>query len=405
MAIGLGGFVSNIIQFGIDQLIDASATEITSFITWYTMTVYASGVTIHYVADCIVSEKTFYIKTLVVAFCLTLAVCTDFLFKHSLVKDQLITGNSLCMILKVIKYTIRSRNLRNNYGIATEDAIALSRFDVAKHMYGGPFTSQQVDNVRKFLWMLMVIATCAMVFGALAPMDYAREKLEHRLWTWQKTSGIKEDYQYMTLRYSSYFFVIALVILYEFIIHPMFYRCLPKMHTTSKFLLGTGCFFLWILSMLAIEIVVYHQKMMTNNHRNTSFRCIFVEKHDSTNISYKWLLIPSFTSGLSQFFLTCSAFEFIWAQAPSTMKGPILGFGYSFVGLSTLLHTALASPFVFKRIAHHIPWEHAPLTCDIWYFLLEGMIILVILIVISVTVKRYNRQNRMSAYFEPYGDQ
>ena len=32
---GFGGFQANIIQFGIDQLHDASTSEITSFIAWY----------------------------------------------------------------------------------------------------------------------------------------------------------------------------------------------------------------------------------------------------------------------------------------------------------------------------------------------------------------------------------
>ena len=35
MAVGLGGFLVSIIQFGLDQLHDASATEIKSFIVWY----------------------------------------------------------------------------------------------------------------------------------------------------------------------------------------------------------------------------------------------------------------------------------------------------------------------------------------------------------------------------------
>ena len=396
MLIGLGGFLSNIIQFGIDQLIDASATEITSFITWYTMTVYASGITVHYIADCI---DTFYIKQLVVAFCLTLALCLDFLFQHKLVKEQ-VAGKSLRVILMVIKYTIGYRKLGNNYSIATESATS-SRFNVAKHMYGGPFTSQQVDNVRKFLWMLMVIATCTIVFGAMAPMDYAKAKLEHHLQVWQESYsyGIKGCYKSMTIRYNSSFFVMALVFLYEFVIHPLLYRCLPKMRITSKFLFSTSCFFLWIKSLLAIEIVAYHQQTMTSNYTSFS-RCVFTKKPD-INISYKWLFISHFTSGLSQFLLTSSAFEFIWAQAPSSMKGLILGFGYSFVGLCTLLHTALASPFIFKKIAQHVSWEHAPLTCEIWYFLMEGVIVLVVLIVLSVLVKRYNKQKQRDAYFDP----
>ena len=35
MAIGFGGYQANVIQFGTDQLHDASTDEITSFISWY----------------------------------------------------------------------------------------------------------------------------------------------------------------------------------------------------------------------------------------------------------------------------------------------------------------------------------------------------------------------------------
>ena len=38
-SIGLGGFQANIVQFGLDQLPDASTMEITSFIVWYVSTI------------------------------------------------------------------------------------------------------------------------------------------------------------------------------------------------------------------------------------------------------------------------------------------------------------------------------------------------------------------------------
>ena len=38
MGIGLGGFLSTIVQFGIDQLHDASTNEISTFIMWYLCT-------------------------------------------------------------------------------------------------------------------------------------------------------------------------------------------------------------------------------------------------------------------------------------------------------------------------------------------------------------------------------
>lgn len=38
MGIGTGGFLSTILQFGIDQLYDASTNEISAFIVWYMWT-------------------------------------------------------------------------------------------------------------------------------------------------------------------------------------------------------------------------------------------------------------------------------------------------------------------------------------------------------------------------------
>ena len=47
MGAGFGAFQANIIQFGIDQLMDASSTEIKSFITWYTMSVFGISITLY----------------------------------------------------------------------------------------------------------------------------------------------------------------------------------------------------------------------------------------------------------------------------------------------------------------------------------------------------------------------
>ena len=157
MATGLGGFQSNIVQFGIDQLPYASAIEITSFIRWYTLTLFASGLTLHYVSDCIVEE--YNMLLLVVAICLTLALCSVYLFHQWLVKEHT-TENVICLILKVVQHTTVNRKFR--YDFATRKNFP-SEFDVAKHIHGGGFTTQQVDNVCTFLWMLVVIVACGLL--------------------------------------------------------------------------------------------------------------------------------------------------------------------------------------------------------------------------------------------------
>ena len=391
-ALGLGGFLSNIIHLGIDQLIDASASEITSFISWYTLTLYASGTALHFITDCIVDTDTFYIKIFFVAVCLTVALCLDFLFHHILVNEPVVHGKSLQVIMGVIRYTIRNRHLRYSLSVTTNNVVP-SRFEVAKHMHGGPFTSQQVDNVRTFLWMLTLIATYSLVLGSLETIRLVQEMIVHRLTYGLELADKRECYKRLTLRYDNHFIVLALVILYEFIIHPLFYRCLPRTRITTRWLFAIVTILLWILSLLALDVAVFHQQMSNNDTLKALHYCIFVDK-SSITISYKLLLIPSVLDALSHFLLMSSSLEYIWALTPSTMKGLMLGFAYMFLGLSTLIHAAILSPFFYKGLAKKVPWQHTPLRCEVWYFILEGVIILAILIVTTILVKKHNKQKQ-----------
>ena len=60
LAIGFGGYQANSIQFGLDQLQDASTTEITAFIYWYIWTYFSNGVIIDFSHKCIKPEYTIY---------------------------------------------------------------------------------------------------------------------------------------------------------------------------------------------------------------------------------------------------------------------------------------------------------------------------------------------------------
>ena len=385
MTLGFGGFLSNIAQLGIDQLTDASSSEIMSFILWYIWTLYISGLSLQYISDCVASEYSmFYIKTLVIAVCLTLALCLDFLCQHWLVKEEVI-GQSFRETIKIIKYALQNRRLR--YDFENEDILP-SQFDIAKHQYGGPFTAQKVENVRTFLWMAAIAAAGGIVFGAIMPIEYAREKLQHRWDGFNEVTGLVGCYNKLTIRYTDYIFVVMLVVLYEFFIHPFFHRCLPKGSILSKFLLGTVLFILWILSLLTIEAVAFHKQLSLSN---SSHQCIFYDENPKVKIDRKLLLIPDIISGASCLLLVTMALEFIWAQTPSTMKGLMFGTVYAILGLNTLLQSAIALPFLFIDKLSAVNWH--PLTCGIWYFIMEATILFTVLIVIAVIIKRYRKRS------------
>lgn len=381
--IGFCGFQSNIMQLGITQLSNASTIEITSFITWYAVSLYISQVTFQFATNCIIPTthdddgQYLYIKTFVVALSLTVALVLDFLFRACLAEEPT-TGQSLSLIFKVIKFSIKHR-----HSFIAEGDMP-SRFNIAKRIYGGPFTSQQVEDVKSILRIIILIAICSVVCAALIPVGYATHKIEYDLVKWSKPNGLTGCYERMSVYNSDYIFTIGIVVLYEFVIYPLFHKCLPRLRIASQILLGILLYLLRILALLGIEMAAHTQHLTP--------KCVFTQDYQAgINTFYKWLLIPNFTSGLSSFLFILSAIEFIWAQTPYFMTGLAFGIMCSFLALYTFIHLALASPFLFIV---RVPWEHYPLTCGFWYFLMQAVVVLIAFVVGLIAFKKYKERTR-----------
>ena len=390
IALGFGGFQSNIIQLGVDQLTDASSTEITSFITWYVLILFVSGITLQFTTECIVymqpNDELYYVKALAVAFFLAVVLCSDFLFHSWLVKEQIII-NRFSLIPRVIRYAFKNRKLKY---MVTVNNQAPSCLDVAKQTYGGPFTSEQVEDVKTFFRILKLVVVCTFVCSGVTLVEYAKQKIERHLQEWEGNYNLHGCYNRLAIRYSDYLIAITVVVLYEFLIYPFFSQCLPKITIERKFLLGIALFLMRILSLLSIEIVAFTDMF---DSKTSNATCIFTTQAEQTiiHISGKWLIIPAFMDGLSSLLFLLTGFEFIWAQAPTSMTGLLFGISYAIFSLNTLFQTALASPFLFVK---SVPWQQIPLTCGIWYFTLQSLAVIIGLAIIAVMIKKYKRRDR-----------
>ena len=107
VAIGIGAFQANIIQFGMDQLHDASTDEITSFIAWYVWTGYAGGVVAE-LGYSHVPKDYELMKLLLMCILLSIALCLLLCFKHLLVKEP-VTQNPFKHVYNVVKYAIKNK--------------------------------------------------------------------------------------------------------------------------------------------------------------------------------------------------------------------------------------------------------------------------------------------------------
>ena len=162
ISVGFGGFLVSIVQFGLDQLHDASTTEIKSFIIWYVWTINFAGILMKLIFACITEMHSIF-RLLFVCANLSLAMVLLFTCNHCLIKEP-IQQNPLKLVYKVIRYAIRNKYPRQRSAFTYCEDELPSRIDFGKSKYGGPFTTEQVEDVKTFLRFIPLV----IVGGALA---------------------------------------------------------------------------------------------------------------------------------------------------------------------------------------------------------------------------------------------
>jgi hypothetical protein len=388
LCIGLGGFQANVIQLGIDQLTEASSTEITSFITGYVFTLFTSGVAFQFINICnpaINTEGYSLFTMLYVAVCVTLAVCVDFIFESCLVKERVpVTTNSVTLIARVVKFAFV------NHHCDCRDAGEMGRMhvlDITKHSLGGPFEDEHVEYVKTFLRMLVVIAIATVVGSQIIVFAYAQAELQLRFRDWTSNSCFAQ----ISIAYSDYVFGTIALLAYEMIIYPLCNKCIPSISTLVVCLISVFLSFLRVLAFLGIEIGAFLEQPGHNTTVTDTAKTCLYSGNSEIHFSSLWVLIIGSTEGLYSLLLILAGYQFMWAQAPSSMKGLVIGMMYAFLGLNAMLQSAISAPFLFIR---QTPWDKAPLSCGIWYYSIQAVIVLIVFLVLTLLVKGYKQSQR-----------
>ena len=80
---------------------------------------------------------------------LSVALVLDFNFHHKLVKEPVIV-NPVSLILKVLKYAAKHKYPVQRSAFTYCENERPTRLDYGKSKYGGPFTTEQVEDVKTF---------------------------------------------------------------------------------------------------------------------------------------------------------------------------------------------------------------------------------------------------------------
>ena len=395
LVFGIGGFQAIVIQFGVDQLNDASTTEITSFVAWYTWTLKGSNIVASFIniITCI-DSKYDLMGPLVIAMCLTVVVSTNYLFSNQLIKEP-VTQNPFKLVYMVVRYAIKTKHPRQRSAFTYWEDDPPSRMDFGKVKYGGPFTTEQVEDVKILIKTLGVVFVASFLVSLKFNFDLRTTSIlgEHHV---ENGSIFYCCFGNDFLTNVKAIIGLLLIPLNEFLIYPLFYRCI-SIKIRWKILLGI----LFELAGLIVLIILityarskYTELESTSHPHNYTLHCLFHEKSNSlinNTIDYRWLILVEFLFAASDTMLAIGTIEFFCAQVPYSMKGLVAGCYYGCLGLHVMFNYGLSRVF---RAKLHIWESNTTFNCEFWHLLTKIIPVAMAVFVIALTIKYHKKRKR-----------
>ena len=364
--IGFVGFLSNIMQLTMDQLPDASTEEIISVLRWLAWTFFSSFAVMNYTLFC-VDSKYQLIGILLVSTGLTLAVCSDFLFNHHLAKEPA-TKNPFKLVFNVVKYAIHTKQPRCRSAFTSCEDERPSRIDYGKNKFGGPYTTEEVEDVKTFFRLLVVVVISGALIGPALFLDYASTKLINKFLDPEKV--VEGCYTAKDLTIINVVCGLLSVPMYEFVLQPIFYTCIPTVKSHWKIFLGLSLLLLKVLASMSIDLIA---QLLYKQSKNNTMQCLF---NDSVGIykdvlDYRYFSLFEVSDTCFTILMVIGITEFLCAQIPYSMKGVFIGILLSIVGVFSAVGVAAFIPFTLDLSI----WNKGVLSCGFWFYFSEAVVI------------------------------
>ena len=418
--IGLIGYQANFIQLGLDQLFEAPNHYLGLFIHYASLSFHL-GVTplaafplFWCNSPRYAAHVALYSTTIILTIILTILVMIIAWKKHWFFTEAG-QENPYKLVCKVINFARKYKHPLQRSAFTYADNYIPSRLDFSKERYGGPFTTEQVENVKTFLRILIILISIGPVLMLEVPASYSIFPLIS-LHTFHRFKRMEEEFcstgehVWETLILGSgtlmnFLSEFIFFPVYIFVIFSLLRRRFVRQFTRIK--IGTVLCFLGIVSLLTVDVVGHSLNALRNNISNES-QCMFQMYRTMQTLTYPilnmhWSLLipPNLLLGIGPPIVITTTYEFISAQSPQSMKGLIIGVFFAIRGLFHFLNSIIIIPFSLPY-----PWasgemlENPPVTnCGFVYLLFTCVVGFIGVILFSVAAKKYKYRQRDEGMF------
>ena len=416
MLIGLAGYQANFIQLGLNQHVSAPSEHLALFIHW-AMWSYNVGSTfastLYQISTCYVTSKYAALRMdvllipniLVIIFYIVVLLVSC--FKRRWFTTELRLQNPCKIIVKVLAFARKHKYTLRRSAFTYSDDDKPTRLDFAKEIFGGPFTTEQVEDTKSFFRIIALLISLGPVFVIDVQSSFPGLMLFGYHAGREQVPDMNGTYHYLLDRCSSWvlmwsgnFKYVSGTLLFPVYIWFIFsyrYGRIPKMF--KRLVAGIIMYLLGNFSLLSTDLVGH----ILSNRDSSSFegnQCIFDATFSghSYHLGMHWtvMILPSLLLGIAPLVVMTTALEFISAQSPHFMKGLIVGILFTITGLFQMIGALALLPFSAKEIWNTANMRANPLitNCGFGYFLFTFVVAFIGLILFVVVAKKYTYRVR-----------
>ena len=320
VAIGATACFVAALQLGLDQMPDASSSNISSFIAWFVFSIglgaWIADTVSSLMYNCTANKNIFSIFP---PLCMTIVCCSLFILAPKWLTIEPNCPQSLKTIYQVLKFAKQHKAPLNRSALTYWEEDIPSRMDLGKSRYGGPFTAEQVEDVKTFLKILVI---CIPMF--LTSLSWTGSMYDNmKMMSIPNSSNISSCYSTLiySFSYSSWWSAIVTIVSYEFSLYPLLHNSVLAHSTLKGF--GIAGFFTLLTSSGYLAISIISPVDLEYPHFIT-------------------ITLLNVLNGSIWVFLLTNMIEFVCAQSPYSMRGLLTGYVNFLVFLSTTLSILLS---------------------------------------------------------------
>ena len=315
------------LQLGLEQMPEASTANITSFIAWFVLLVF-TGFWLSEVPTTLlpcITQLDFYtgyfeIWSLFAVLCASIILCSDFLLAPKWLKKEPKSPQSLKGIFKVLRYAKEHKYPVQRSALTFWEEELPSRLDLGKSKYGGPFTIEQVEDVKTVLRMLVVSIPMWIIFTSIYVLQIYPTRFDSTITngtTPTKNTDCTTAVVKLFTSNAEWWIIIGIVI-NEFAIQPFIRKSLTilkRFGAASLALILVNSAYL-ILNIVSLNYAIEDPMGWSD-------------------------IVRSVMAALLKIVLLTSALEFVCAQSPLNMRSLLIGYIWCIVYVSYTISNIL----------------------------------------------------------------